>query len=71
VLTRLAQEALTPVEAEVLEEVGLTGAQSRRQVMVGGTGVNDLVGERFGVGDVECAGVDPRVADAAFTPPAG
>ena len=51
-------EALTLVEAEALEEVGLTGAQSRRQVVVRGTGVNDLVGKRFRIGDVECAGVE-------------
>ena len=51
-------EALTLVEAEALEDVGLTGAQSRRQVVVRGTGVNDLVGKRFRIGDVECAGVE-------------
>ena len=50
-------EALTLIEAEVLEDVGLTGAQSRRQVVVRGVRLNDLVGRRFRVGDVECAGV--------------
>jgi hypothetical protein len=50
--------ALTLIEAEALEDVGLTGAQSRRQVVVRGTGVNDLVGKRFRVGDVECLGVE-------------
>jgi MOSC domain-containing protein YiiM len=49
--------ALTLIEAEVLEEVGLTGAQSRRQVVVRGVRLNDLVGKRFRVGDVECLGV--------------
>jgi MOSC domain-containing protein YiiM len=51
-------EALTVIEAEVLEEVGLTGAQSRRQVMVRGVRVNDLVGKRFRIGDVECLGTE-------------
>ncbi len=50
-------EALTLIEAEALEDVGLTGAQSRRQVVVRGVRLNDLVGKRFLVGDVECAGV--------------
>jgi MOSC domain-containing protein YiiM len=49
--------ALTLIEAEALEDVGLTGAQSRRQVVVRGVRLNDLVGRRFRVGDVECAGV--------------
>jgi MOSC domain-containing protein YiiM len=51
-------EALTVIEAEVLEEVGLTGAQSRRQVMVRGVRVNDLVGKRFWIGEVECLGIE-------------
>jgi MOSC domain-containing protein YiiM len=51
-------EALTLIEAEVLESVGLTGAQSRRQVVVRGVRLNDLVGRRFRVGEVECLGVE-------------
>jgi MOSC domain-containing protein YiiM len=51
-------QALTLIEAEALEDVGLTGAQSRRQVVVRGVRLNDLVGRRFRVGDVECAGVE-------------
>jgi len=50
--------ALTLIEAEVLEDVGLTGAQSRRQVVVRGVRLNDLIGKRFLVGDVECLGVE-------------
>jgi MOSC domain-containing protein YiiM len=50
-------EALTLIEAEALEDVGLTGTQSRRQVVVRGVRLNDLVGKRFRVGDVECVGV--------------
>jgi len=51
-------EALTLIEAEALEDVGLTGAQSRRQVVVRGVRVNDLIGKRFRIGDVECEGVE-------------
>ena len=51
-------EALTLIEAEAIEDVGLTGARSRRQVVVRGGGLNDLVGKRFRVGDVECEGVE-------------
>jgi MOSC domain-containing protein YiiM len=53
-----AGQALTLIEAEVLEEVGLTGAQSRRQVVVRGVRLNGLVGKRFRIGDVECLGVE-------------
>jgi MOSC domain-containing protein YiiM len=51
-------EALTLIEAEALERVGLTGAASRRQVVVRGVRLNDLVGRRFRVGEVECLGVE-------------
>ena len=51
-------QALTLIEAEVLEDVGLTGAQSRRQVVVRSVPLNDLVGRRFRVGEVECLGVE-------------
>ena len=51
-------EALTLIEPEVLEDVGLTGPQARRQVVVRGVQVSDLVGRRFRVGEVECLGVE-------------
>ncbi len=51
-------EALTLIEAEAIEDVGLTGAQSRRQVVVRGVRLNDLVGKRFFVGEVECLGAE-------------
>ena len=51
-------QALTLIEAEVLEDVGLTGPESRRQVVVSGVRLNDLVGKRFTVGGVECLGVE-------------
>ena len=50
--------ALTLIEAEVLEDVSLSGPESRRQVVVRGVRLNDLVGKRFRVGDVECVGVE-------------
>jgi hypothetical protein len=47
--SRKTQEgALTLIEAEVLESVGLTGTESRRQVAVRGVRLNDLVGSAFG-----------------------
>jgi len=54
----LPGQALTLIEAEALEDVGLTGAQSRRQVVVRAVRLNDLIGRRFRVGDVECIGVE-------------
>ena len=51
-------QALTLIEAEVLEDVGLTGAQTGRQVVVRGVRLNDLIGKRFRVGPVECYGVE-------------
>lgn len=50
--------ALTLIEAEVLEEVGLSGLESRRQVVTRGVRLNDLIGKRFRVGEVECLGVE-------------
>jgi len=51
-------QALTLIEAEALEDVALSGAQSRRQVVARGVRLNELVGKRFRVGDVECLGVE-------------
>jgi MOSC domain-containing protein YiiM len=50
--------ALTLVEAEVVEDAGLPPGGTRRQVTVRGVRLNDLVGKRFRVGDVECYGVE-------------
>jgi MOSC domain-containing protein YiiM len=53
---------LTLIEVEALEafngETGieLSAAESRRQVLTRGIRLNDLVGEHFTVGDVECVG---------------
>jgi MOSC domain-containing protein YiiM len=53
---------LTLIEAEALEGlfedngVELSAAESRRQVLTRGVRLNDLVGRRFRVGEVECVG---------------
>jgi MOSC domain-containing protein YiiM len=51
-------QALTLVEAEAVEDVGLAPGGTRRQVTVRGVRLNDLVGKRFRVGEVECYGVE-------------
>jgi 2-haloacid dehalogenase len=51
-------QALTLVEAEVVEDVGLPPGGTRRQVTTRGIRLNDLVGRRFRVGEVECHGVE-------------
>ena len=51
-------QALTLVEAEVVEDVGLPAGGTRRQLTVRGARLNDLVGKRFRVGSVECYGVE-------------
>ena len=47
---------LTLVEAEVLEALGFTPAEARRNVVTRGIDLNALVGRRFRVGEVECVG---------------
>lgn len=53
---------LTLIEAEALEGlledtgIELSAAESRRQVLTRGVRLNDLVGRRFSVGEVECVG---------------
>jgi MOSC domain-containing protein YiiM len=53
---------LTLIEAEALEGftadtgIDLTHEESRRQVLTRGIRLNELVGKRFRVGEVECVG---------------
>ncbi|HET7044165.1 MAG TPA: MOSC domain-containing protein [Gaiellaceae bacterium] len=47
---------LTLVQAEALEEVGLSWEEARRNVVTRGVELNALVGRRFRVGAVECVG---------------
>lgn len=51
-------QALTLVEAENVEDVGLGLGETRRQLTVRGVRLNDLVGKHFKVGEVECYGVE-------------
>ena len=53
-----AGEALTLVELEAVEDVGLPPGATRRQLTVRGVRLNDMVGKHFRVGDVECYGVE-------------
>jgi hypothetical protein len=59
---RKSGQDLTLVEAEALEaleaEAGieLSAAEARRNVLTRGVSLNDLIGRRFRVGEVECVG---------------
>jgi len=48
--------ALTLVEAEVLEAIGLDARAARRNLVTRGVRLNDLVGTTFWIGTVECRG---------------
>lgn len=50
--------ALTLVEAENVEDVGLDVGGTRRNLTTRGVRLNDLVGKNFKVGEVECYGVE-------------
>ena len=50
--------AITLVEEENVQDVGLDPGATRRQVTVRGVDLNALVGKRFRVGAVECYGVE-------------
>src|SRR5258708_35541264 len=49
-------QALTLVEAEVVEDVGLPAGETRRQGTVRGVRLNELIGKRFRGGEGECFG---------------
>ncbi|MGH2971391.1 MAG: MOSC domain-containing protein [Gaiellaceae bacterium] len=51
-------QALTLVEAENVADVGLGLGETRRNLTTRGVQLNDLVGKKFKVGDVECYGVE-------------
>ncbi|MDE3190053.1 MAG: MOSC domain-containing protein [Acidobacteriota bacterium] len=51
-------QALTLVEAENVEDVGLGVGETRRNLTTRGVRLNDLVGKSFTVGEVECYGVE-------------
>jgi MOSC domain-containing protein YiiM len=60
----LPGRAVTLIAAEAMEAVAREGqvsiepAATRRNVLTRGIDVNDLVGKRFRIGDVECEGVE-------------
>ena len=47
---------ITLIEAEALDDLGLTAAQARRNVVTRGIDLNALPGRRFRIGDVELLG---------------
>lgn len=47
---------LTLIEAEVLEAVGLPGPEARRNLVTRGIRLNELVGQRFRIGNLDCYG---------------
>lgn len=47
---------LTLVEAEALDALGVTPEEARRNVVTRGIDLDQLVGRRFRIGDVECLG---------------
>jgi MOSC domain-containing protein YiiM len=51
-------QALTLVEAEEVERAALEPGATRRQVTTRGVRLNDLVGRRFRIGEVECHGIE-------------
>ncbi len=55
-LTLVAAEAVEAMERE--HGISLEAAATRRNVVTRGIDVNELVGKRFRVGDVECEGVE-------------
>jgi MOSC domain-containing protein YiiM len=55
-ITLIALEAVEAVAGE--GEVSVEPAATRRNVLTSGIDVNELVGKRFRIGTVECAGVE-------------
>ena len=50
--------AITLIDVDEVERVGLAAGESRRQLTVRGVDLPSLVGKRFRVGEVECYGVE-------------
>jgi len=55
-ITLIAAEAVEAMERE--QGISIEPRESRRNVVTRGIDVNDLVGKRFRVGDVECQGIE-------------
>lgn len=56
---------VTLIEAEALDDTGLSAEESGRNVVTRGIGLNDLVGKRFRIGAVELEG--NRLCDPCTT----
>jgi MOSC domain-containing protein YiiM len=69
-LTLIAAEAVEAMERE--HGISIEPRESRRNVVTRGIDVNELVGKRFRVGDVECEGIElcePCASLQAMTKP--
>jgi MOSC domain-containing protein YiiM len=55
-VTLIAAEAMDAVSRE--GDISIEAAATRRNVLTRGIDVNELVGKRFRIGDVECEGVE-------------
>jgi MOSC domain-containing protein YiiM len=69
-ITLIAAEAVEAMERE--HGISIEPRESRRNVVTRGVDVNDLVGKRFRVGDVECQGIElcePCASLQAMTKP--
>jgi MOSC domain-containing protein YiiM len=69
-LTLIAAEAVEAMEQE--HGISLEPRETRRNVVTRGIDVNELVGKRFRIGDVECQGVElcePCASLQAMTKP--
>ena len=66
-LTLIAAEAVEAMERE--QGISIEPRESRRNVVTRGIDVNELVGKRFRVGNVECQGSEPCTTLQAMTQP--
>src|SRR5215213_659464 len=55
-ITLIAEEGLAGLATDT--GIALSAAESRRNLLTRGVDVNELVGRRFAVGEVECAGIE-------------
>lgn len=52
-------KALTMVESEVLDEIGIGAVEVRRNIVTSGIHLEMLLGKKFGIGTAICIGVRP------------
>lgn len=51
--------ALTLIELEILDEIGLDATQTRRNIVTKGIRLESLIGKQFRIGNVHCIGIRP------------